>query len=180
MKSFAIVLGLVASTVLGAAVPAPATPQPHNLTLVLDTDDAGEAIWRLLDENIPAHVKRDGAHARAVSPAEPQGLGKRGAECYSSHRAYSDDCRILDQSIQFSTSPVPNSPRNIVYATCYISWSKVFTGEQSRFWAGAYDTIADCTGGSAGDTHNMVSGIVRGYLPNGAAQCLSNRATGCS
>jgi hypothetical protein len=183
MKTFAVILALAASTALGAAVPTPAKgsipePQAHNLTLVLGTDDFGEPVWRLLDENIPAHVQRRAASGEA-SP-QPQGLAKRAAECHGNNRAYSDDCRTLANSIQYSSSPVPNSPRHIAYATCYISWSRVFSGEQSRFWAGAIDTLHDCTGGRAGDDHNYVSGVIRGYLPNGAAQCLSNRATGCS
>ena len=185
MKSFAVILALVASTALGAALPSAAEPQAHELKLVLDTDESGEAVWRLLDENIPAHVaQRRALGADAPAPqSQPRDSGlltKRGAECHNSNRAYSDDCRTLANSIQYSSSPVPNSPRNIAYATCYISWSKVFQGEQSRFWAGAVDTLHDCTGGNPGDTHNSVSGVIRGYLPNGAAQCLSNRATGCS
>ncbi|KAH6855936.1 hypothetical protein B0I37DRAFT_351058 [Chaetomium sp. MPI-CAGE-AT-0009] len=187
MKSFAAILALAASTALGAALPSAASgsiaePQAHNLTLVLDKDESGEPIWRLLDENLPAHViAQRSAGGGNTSPAEPHnGLSKRGAECHNSNRAYSDDCRTLANSIQYSTSPVPNSPRHIAYATCYISWSRVFEGEQSRFWAGAIDTIHDCTGGNPGDTHNSVSGVIRGYLPNGAAQCLSNRAKGCS
>ncbi|KAK3294180.1 uncharacterized protein B0H64DRAFT_400071 [Chaetomium fimeti] len=194
MKSFAAILALAASTALGAALPSAASsstasPQPHNLKLVLDQDESGEAVWRLLDENLPAHVAQRrnlGGHGN-TSPAarEPRsgsdsGLTKRAAECHNSNRAYSDDCRTLADSIQYSTAPVPSSSRHIAYATCYISWSKVFEGEQSRFWGGAYDTLHDCTGGNPGDTHNYVSGVIRGYLPNGAAQCLSNRAKGCS
>jgi hypothetical protein len=184
MKSFAVILALAASTALGAALPAPAEPQAHELKLVLDKDESGEAVWRLLDENIPAHVAQrralGDADTSAPQPRDSGLLTKRAAECHNSNRAYTDDCRTLAESIQYSKSPVPNSPRHIAYATCYISWSKVFQGDQSRFWAGAYDTIYFCNGGNPGDTHNSVSGVIRGYLPNGAAQCLSNRAKGCS
>ncbi|KAJ4287861.1 hypothetical protein N0V88_007572 [Collariella sp. IMI 366227] len=182
MKSFAAILALAASTVLGAAViERSAEPAPHNLTLILDSDNEGNAVWRLTEENIPVHVKRRSLDNSL--DARSEGLDKRGSpECHTNNRAYSDDCRILINSIQYSNSPVPNSPRNIVYATCYISWSKVFSGVQSSFWPGAYDLLGACLTGQIPELedHNYVSGVIRDYLPNGAAECLSGRATGCS
>ncbi|KAL2128170.1 hypothetical protein VTI74DRAFT_9561 [Chaetomium olivicolor] len=182
MKSFAALLALAASTVLGAAVlDRSSEPAPHNLTLILDTDNEGNAVWRLTEENIPAHVKRRGVDSTTEARARP--LDKRGSpECHTNNRAYHDDCTILINSIQHSNSPVPNSPRNIVYATCYISWSKVFSGAQSALWPGAYDILGACLTGRLPELedHNYVSGVIRGYLPNGAAECLSGRATGCS
>ncbi len=184
MKSYAIILALAASAAFGAAIDK-RSDLAHNLTLVLDVDDTGtNPVWRLLDENIPAHARRRASDANPLpsGPMPVHDLQRRAPECHRSNPARNEDCRTLWNSIQYSTSPVPNSPRNIVYATCYISWSKVFTGEQSRFWAGAVDTAASCgfyqPVGENG--YNAVSGVIRGYLPNGAAQCLSGRATGCS
>lgn len=61
MKHLATILTLVVP-ILGAAVgreaEAPATPAPHNLTLVLE-GVGQKATMRLLPENVPAHVSLD-------------------------------------------------------------------------------------------------------------------------
>lgn len=117
MKTFIAALSLLAS-VHGATAPAASQSdiEKYNLTLILEGSGA-DAVWRLTDENVPAHALL----SRDTAAVDPMPLGKRwDRECHTSHGAPSDDCRTLTNSIHYSNAGIPKEPRNIVYHNCYI------------------------------------------------------------
>ncbi|KAL1848160.1 hypothetical protein VTK73DRAFT_10175 [Phialemonium thermophilum] len=185
MKLILVLSGLITSSI-ASAIPSPVDPKssvmkaptPYDLTLVLEgTGD--DAVWRLTDENVPPHVWERVKNSTDVdAPANP-GLAKRWSyQCSTSHLAPASDCAILIDSIQYSTAPIPESPRDIVYANCYISWSAVVSGPQLALWPGGLDLYYFCSYYSGGT--RFVSGVTRDYLALNVAQCLSNRHNGCS
>ena len=180
MKYLYILLPLAA---LINAAPTANEPSVESYDLKLVLEGTGEdAVWRLRDEDIPAHVNTTIDTSFDTSNVSPNhSLARRWTvNCFNSNKAEAKQCRILADSIRYSRSPIPNSPRHIVYGGCYISWSKVVKKDQSAFYSGASDTLSACINGSNGGGQPLVSGVARNYLENGVTQCLSNRAKGCT
>ncbi|KAF2130574.1 hypothetical protein P153DRAFT_430747 [Dothidotthia symphoricarpi CBS 119687] len=165
---------------------APTSTEPtipsHDLKLVLE-GTGEDAVWRLLDANIPAHVDTSpGTTTSALARRSASlTLDKRWEiQCHDSNKAEATQCRVLADSVRNSRSPIPRSPRQIVYGNCYISWSAVVNKDQSSLYYAAADTTDQCRNGVNGNGEPLVSGVAKGYLEVGVAQCLSNRGTGCT
>lgn len=171
--------------ILGAAVAHGATPNRHNLTLVLG-GTGEEATLRLLPEHVPAHVSLDPLTPvpGAISERDDKQLSRRWSVwCDPTHRnaASSNDCRILAQSIQNSAIVVnKDSTRHISYSSCYFSWSGNFDGYIGDLWYAGIDVINACSFRSGSNPDDIfVTGAGLDYVAVGVDQCISNRASPC-
>jgi hypothetical protein len=156
----------------------------YNLTLILEGAEEN-AVWRLTDDNIPDFVSKDPSPVVVASPANASQpntplIQKRWSRtCDKDNAAVANDCRILTESIRYSSNKIPNNLRHIVYSSCFISWNKAINAQIKALWPGAADTLAQCTF-NPGQEFALVSGIANNYhSPNNVHQCMSNRAKHC-
>lgn len=105
---------------------------------------------------------------------EPQDEPKGESNCLDSYLAWDDDCRALQAFLYNNQSPIPKSPRNINWLTCYVTWDREATGVLDNFFDSA--TLVE---------HSCMPFNPRGYWTAGwetevniggtyLTQCLSN------
>ncbi|KAH7371038.1 hypothetical protein BKA66DRAFT_470468 [Pyrenochaeta sp. MPI-SDFR-AT-0127] len=190
MRFYSTYLILPLAALLNASPTSVESPAPEGYDLKLVLEGTGEdAVWRLRDEDIPTYVDTSEEAANFTltprdSPAPRGTLDARNkrpwqVNCHDNNQAEAAQCRILMDSIRYSRSPLPRSPRHIAYGGCYISWSAVVNKEQSALYSGALDTLAFCQNGHNGG-QPTVSGVAWEYLEVEVTQCLSNRPNGCT
>ncbi|KAF2130575.1 hypothetical protein P153DRAFT_221241 [Dothidotthia symphoricarpi CBS 119687] len=142
---------------------------PLNLTLAGPPD---AQYWLLSEENMPPGISRTTFDEEDASPR----LIRRATECSGDHRANTGDCVALINALNGDSNLIQNSPRNIRYNNCYVSWSSVVSGVRWEFTPHARDVYNVC------NSNGAVSGLKRDASIGGRSTtvCLSNRASGCS
>ena len=171
MKYLSILLAL-AVPALGAVL-----DNTYELKLILE-GDGEDAVLRLTDENIPAHVSLDSE--TAISGRDATLAPRANIWCDPTHRNLAPryDCRVLADSIRYSLNVISaGSTRHITYNSCYFSWSGDFNGHMKDLYSPSLGVVNGCPWTEGSTTY--CSGTAEGYLPNSVGICVSNRASPC-
>ncbi|KAH6855937.1 hypothetical protein B0I37DRAFT_338499 [Chaetomium sp. MPI-CAGE-AT-0009] len=176
MKYLTAITTLFAAGAIGTAIPTArsdgSTGYRLNLTLV---NEGKDQYWLLTDDNLPAGLPA--APAALTSRSSAQGLQARDSPvCSGNHQAPTGDCYNLLAALSNDLNEIPESPRNIRYTNCYVSWSKVAHGVRAELYNAGVDIYNTC------NSNGRVSGLKRNVNIQGTTltQCLSDRPNGCS
>ena len=173
MKYLTAIVTLFTAGAIGTAIPA-ARSDGYHLNLTLATEGENQ-YWLLTDDNLPAGLPT--APGTLASRSTNQGLQARDSPvCSGSHQANTGDCYNLLSALSNDLNEIPESPRNIRYNDCYISWSKVAHGVRAKLYSAGVDIYNTC------NSNNRVSGLKRNVNIQGTTltECLSDRASGCN
>jgi hypothetical protein len=174
MKYLTAIAALFAAGAIGTAIPAARSDGYHlNLTLVTEGKDQ---YWLLTDDNLPAGLPAAPGTLSSRSPSQGGLQARDSPVCSGNHQANTGDCYNLLSALSNDLNEIPESPRNIRYTNCYVSWSKVARGVRAHLYNAGVDIYNTC------NSNNRVSGLKRNVNIQGTTltECLSDRPNGCS
>ncbi|KAH7371039.1 hypothetical protein BKA66DRAFT_470469 [Pyrenochaeta sp. MPI-SDFR-AT-0127] len=168
---FVVILALFFVTVYGATLNTRQEINAHGLNFTL-TGPPDEQYWLLTEENLPEGISRTEFNEDIPSPR----LVRRGIDCSGSHRANGGDCIALLNAINQDGNQIQNSPRDIRYNNCFLSWSSVVYGVRFEFTPHAREIFDACS------NNGWISGLKRDVNIGGRTTtvCMSNRPNGCN
>lgn len=139
-----------------------------NLTLAGPPD---EQYWLLTEENMPPGISR----TTFIEETPSARLTRRDIKCSNDHRANTGDCFALINALTRDGNSIQNSPRDIRYNNCYVSWSAVISGARFELTPHAREVYNSC------NSNGKISGLKRDVNIGGRSVtvCMSDRPKGC-
>ncbi|KAF2477528.1 uncharacterized protein BDR25DRAFT_364381 [Lindgomyces ingoldianus] len=166
---------LYISATLATSIPHD-TPNPpdSNLTLIL-SGSGDNQYWLLNESNLPPSIPLLNTSTKISRKSPQPNANTESVECHGWHQASEGECRKFMLAIRNNRASIPDSPRDIRYRGCYVSWSKPATGSLSFF----YDAFVEIY--NACERNGWISGLKRKVNIGGTllTQCLSGRPWGC-